>query len=296
VERAVIAEPRADGSLVWAKADGGLPREATTQGFPPVLAPAPGSTTLAYIGWPGGLARTEDGGAHWSRIVFAPQVHAFLPYRLFVDGFDPRVLFANGSFSIGSRSGCGLARSGDRGRTWRCIDPPGIGGYQLARLDHPGGWVVLGNVEDQRTLAPRVWRTEDRGNTWRVTVPHGLEPIFPLRFFADPVVPQRLYVSAIDRLLRSVDGGAHWIRVGNGLPSSEVFDLAIDPSDPRRVYALLYQGVFESRNAGGRFGPLNGGLPPTASGSYPLLQMDPQDPRRLFVGLAGHGVYELERR
>jgi len=65
----------------------------------------------------------------------------------------------------------------------------------------------------------------------------------------------------VGAVLKSMDGGANWTPVKNGLPDSDVFALAIDPVRPATLYAgTRYWGVFKSTDGGISWSEANAGL------------------------------------
>ena len=63
--------------------------------------------------------------------------------------------------------------------------------------------------------------------------------------------PQVLYVNTEGGgVFRSTDAGGSWSAVNGGLTDLTVFGLAIDPSDPRTLYAGTPAGVFRTLTGG----------------------------------------------
>ena len=78
--------------------------------------------------------------------------------------------------------------------------------------------------------------SRDFGETW--TADEGIS----CRALAwDPSDRSILYRGSVDR---SLDGGATWIPVNEGLNGLGVNSLAVDPFDPTRVYAGTGSGIF----------------------------------------------------
>jgi photosystem II stability/assembly factor-like uncharacterized protein len=85
-------------------------------------------------------------------------------------------------------------------------------------------------------------------------------------------------------ILRSVDDGASWHRLG--LKESIEFDgvvrsLAVDPRDPKRIYAGADSGISVSTDGGAHFSRL---ASPADGMTVWALAIDPQDPRTVFAG------------
>jgi hypothetical protein len=65
----------------------------------------------------------------------------------------------------------------------------------------------------------------------------------------DPHIPTTLYAGTKDNsIFKSIDGGAHWSMINDGVIFGEVKSLAIDPQTPTTIYAgglrsILYKSV-----------------------------------------------------
>lgn len=69
---------------------------------------------------------------------------------------------------------------------------------------------------------------------------------------------RRLFASSTSNgVLRSVNGGVHWVPVNTGLPTFgegyvRAHDIAIAPGDPSLIYLATDQGVFKMRERPGQ--------------------------------------------
>jgi photosystem II stability/assembly factor-like uncharacterized protein len=132
-----------------------------------------------------------------------------------------------------------------------------------------------------------VYKTTDSGATWQNV---GLTETRRIgRIAIDPVDPQRVFVAAAGNVYtpdahrgvyRSTDGGATWTNVLFVAPTAGAIDLAIDPSNPSRIYAAIWEhystptawvagglnsGIWQSLNGGDTWTRLAGGLPASAA-------------------------------
>jgi photosystem II stability/assembly factor-like uncharacterized protein len=128
-----------------------------------------------------------------------------------------------------------------------------------------------------------IYKTTDGGSTWRNM---GLSEVRRIGKIAiDPVRPDRIFVAAgggvFNRdshrgVYRSLDGGATWQRVLYVADDSGAADVAIDPSQPNRIYAAIWtrysepghftaggthSGIWQSTNGGSTWTRLTNGLP-----------------------------------
>lgn len=87
------------------------------------------------------------------------------------------------------------------------------------------------------------------------------------------------------RIFRTVNGGATWEDVTGALPDRYPMDLAIDPTNARRVYAVFSgfgtSHLFKSEDAGLNWIDLGGALPDVPSSA---ILIDPQFPQHLYFG------------
>lgn len=177
---------------------------------------------------------------------------------LAVDPIRPETVYA-------ATANGGLWRSEDAGVSWTPSWQPvasqtmgavtvGPDGALFAGtgLPHPAaGFVLWGGTG--------VFRSEDRGETWEGV---GLESSGAIaRIAVDPTDPQRVYVAAAGSPLReggergvyrSVDGGGSWeLSLAAANPTTGAVDVAVDPSDPQRLLATLWdRDILSGRIAG----------------------------------------------
>ena len=71
----------------------------------------------------------------------------------------------------------------------------------------------------------------------------------------------RLYAITGTQLGRSENGGARWVEIGQGLPSSEFNSLVVHPTDPHTLFLGADIGVFVSYNDGENWSSFDVGLP-----------------------------------
>ncbi len=201
------------------------------------------NTNIIYVGAAsGGVWKTIDGGSNWSSI------------------FDDY-----GSLSIGALA----------------IDPTDSDIVYVGTGEaNPGGGSVAYGGDG-------VWKTTDGGATWNhVGLPKSR---YIGRIVVDPVNPSRVYVAATGNLYsrnrdrgvyRSVDAGASWSLVLSVSDTTGCVDLAIDPSNPSRVFAAMWErirrpetrvyggetsGLWRTENGGDTWAELTSGLPGGAS-------------------------------
>ncbi len=165
-----------------------------------------------------------------------------------------------------------------------------------------------------------IYRTLDGGATWQHL---GLDETRRIgRIAIDPVNPQRVFVAAAGNVYlqddsrgvyRSTDGGTTWTKVLYVAPTAGAIDLAIDPSNPSRIYAAIWEhystptrwvagglnsGIWQSLDGGDSWTHLTNGLPATAATigriGLAVARSNPQTVYALYLDDPGKfiGVYK----
>ncbi len=151
-------------------------------------------------------------------------------------------------------TGGGVWRTQDGGRSWECITDGffggSIGAIEVAPSDHNviyvgGGEVtVRGNV----SYGTGMWKSDDAGRTWKSIGLKNSRHIPRLRVHptnSDIVyaaVMGDLFKDSNDRgVYRSKDGGKNWEKVLFVNNAAGAVDLAMDPTNPRILYASTWR-------------------------------------------------------
>ncbi|HZE89389.1 MAG TPA: hypothetical protein VE404_07580, partial [Verrucomicrobiae bacterium] len=205
---------------------------------------------------------------------------------LAVDPTDPNHIWA------GAAAG-GVLESTDEGSTWT----PVFDGQALlpvgALAAHPTDPNIVyagtgeANGAGYSYDGDGVYRTTDGGATWQAI---GLADTHRIgRIAIDPVNPQRVFVAAAGGvyvaddhrgIYRSTDGGATFTQVLFVAPTAGAIDVAIDPVNPNRIYAAIWEhfstatrwvaggvdsGIWQSVDGGDTWTRLANGLPTPAA-------------------------------
>jgi photosystem II stability/assembly factor-like uncharacterized protein len=197
---------------------------------------------------------------------------------------------------VGFASG-GLWKSTDGGNHWKPVMDNqannSIGSIAVAPSDPNIVYVGMGEANNRQssTIGDGVWKTTDGGEHWTHL---GLADTQSIgRVAVDPTNPNIVYVAAMGHLFgpnpdrglyKSADGGKTWKKAKYIDPNTGFTDLAIDPSNPKVVYAASYQrqrtwwgyngggsasGLWKSIDSGESWTKLEGpGWPKPADGLY----------------------------
>jgi photosystem II stability/assembly factor-like uncharacterized protein len=203
-------------------------------------------------------------------------------------------------------TGGGVWRTRDGGATWDNVSDKhfktgSVGSIAVAESDPNvvyvgmGEWTVRGNVSH----GDGVYKSTDAGTTWTNV---GLKDTYQIaKVLVHPKDPDLVYVAAQGHIFgpnddrgvfRSQDGGKTWKKVLSVDARTGASDLAMDPTNPRILYAGMWEalrqpwgfssggkggGLFKSTDGGDTWKKLAGGLPEgvvgkvgvAVSGSHP---------------------------
>ena len=234
-----------------------------------------------------GLYRSRGGAGPWEQVGSgidpAPEVRAIAT--------DPT---RPGRVTIGTQDG--IHRSEDHGEHWVRLAAPAPGLAVWSLLVHPNDPdVMLAGYEPCA-----IHRSTDDGKSWRalpvdVTFPDvTLLPMpSPKRvtgLAVDPSRPSDIYASVeVGGLLRSVDDGASWRCVTDGLyvvdDAVDLHRVAVSPGHPGTVNIIGRIGLFRSPDRGERWRHLP---VPSLTDRQPYcrdLMVAPDDPDTLYVAI-----------
>ena len=206
-------------------------------------------------------------------------------------------------------TGGGVWRTTDAGVTWRpvtdgFVGTGSVGAVAVAPSDPNVVYAGMGEADIRGNFShgDGVYRSLDAGDTWTRV---GLEDSRQIgEIDIHPADPDVVFVAALGHVwgpggergvFRSRDGGESWQRVLPGGPRLGAIDVAIDPLNPRVVYAGLWHvsrtpwrldsggpggGLFRSRDGGDTWEPLTEGLP---SGVVGKVSISPSRAQRGLV-------------
>ena len=150
------------------------------------------------------------------------------------------------------------------------------------------------------TIGQGVMMSPDDGASWtRASVRHGMHSDAIVKcLLADPERPETVYAGTDLGLYRTDDAGAKWARLDTPMNGSMVWSLAIDPVDPRVMFAGTgtpsTPGIHRSTDAGKTWERLSVEIAaecPNVGTPRPTgIAIDPIDHRRVWVGLEVDGV------
>jgi photosystem II stability/assembly factor-like uncharacterized protein len=203
-------------------------------------------------------------------------IHALKAVRL---EKDKLVLFAG--------TDAGLFRSSNSGATWEQVKAAGITGLAVLAIYAPPN----GASRLAAKTGSDLFISEDSGRTWQpAQVPNG----YYIYDVALPVEHEVAILAATSRgILQSIDEGAHWKLVTEGVPAATVDSVRFNPSEGREAFLVQYGNVYRTVDGGDSWQPFsNQGLEGAA---IRMLWFAPDLPLRIFALSAARGalVFDL---
>lgn len=238
------------------------------------------------------LAWSADGGRRWTPL------RAFLPGRARedLDGNAHIVVGADGRSFLVSTPTPLVSR--DRGATWAAVRGLPRRGRAVADKADPRRFYAV-DFEAARFLISTddgtsfdAVATTGLPANWLPARPRNRETPFPL--VAEPGRAGRLWFKLGPDLYRSVDGGEHWRRTGEGV-RADLF--ALGRAAPGRDYPTLFvagehggvRGLFRSTDQGVSWTRIDDDAHRWGH-RYRVIEGDPKRFGRLYVGTDGRGI------
>ena len=233
---------------------------------------------VAYIGFDnGGVWRSTDYGSNWEPIFDNEPTGSI--GAIAVAPSDPNIIYVGSGAGIirpDLATGDGMYKSTDAGKTWTHlglrqsqmiaqidVDPKNPNRLFVAVLGHPYG----PNAERG------VFRSTDGGQTFEKVLYKDeytsandvrIDPTDPNIVYAALWEQQQSYIegggfgAAANGIFKSTDGGTTWKQLTDGLPPVLQANLAIAPSNPKVVYAMVAAAAAPAGGGGGRGGGRGG--------------------------------------
>ncbi len=231
----------------------------TRAGRARALAGVAGHPDLFYVGFDdGGVWRSSDYGSNW--VPLFDQEPTGSIGAIAVAPSNPNVIYVGSGAGIirpDLATGDGLYKSGDAGRTWTHlgldstqmiamvdVDPTNPDRLFVAALGHPYGpnaeRGIFRSTDGGRSFEKVLYRDEyTSGNDVRI------DPSDPTTVYAALWQQQEAFWEGgafgggSGGIFKSTDGGTTWTQLTDGLPPVLEANLAIAPSNPRVLYAMV---------------------------------------------------------
>lgn len=279
-----------NGGGVWRSDDGGatwrLPGDGMTRRDVRWVAVDPADAKSVWAGLAearGGSTvwRSADGGTTWAPLQGSTSIGRMQPVG------QPVAFAPTAPKTIYLPSTNLHYRSDDGGKSWRDFRVPNQDAYVVAVHPKDAKIVYAGGRGQSLNLS----RSSDGGKTWKqVGVGLGQTSLKVLRI--DPTTPTTLYAAggSFAAIFKSTDSGDNFAQLA--LPvggTSDLYDLAIDPSNGAILWAATEDGLFRSDDGGASWRESDRGL---GRWLATAVAFDPKDPSHLVAGTGGSGVFE----
>jgi uncharacterized protein (TIGR03437 family) len=220
-----------DSGARWQALGGGLP-----SGLVDSIAVDPTNPQVLYFGMDQGLYKSIDGGVRWSTLLEGSPPEApypdqnLKPTTIAIDPANPRTIYLGTLVN-------GIYKSTDGGATWFSAWTGADRFIRMISIDprNPATLYAAANAD--------LYKSTDAAATWKrtdVAALIGLRiPSYSVRNVAlDPLTPSTVYAGTPSGVMKSLDAGITWSAMISGFSqSTDITTLAIDPVDPRRLYA-----------------------------------------------------------
>jgi len=209
-----------------------------------------------------GVFRSTDGGRHWTKTLFKDANTGAIDLK-FEPG-NPSIVYAAmwqtrrppwNVYPPSSGPGSGLYKSTDGGRSWHQVaghgfaSAPGRIGIATSAASPRRVYALVDSADPAQG---GLYRSDDAGATWRHTTAD--KRIFNRGWYfgevdANPKNADQLWVSDTI-ILRSDDGGAHFIPLKGDPTGDDFHAMWIDPHNPDRRILGVDQGTLVTLNGG----------------------------------------------
>ena len=222
------------------------------------------------------------------------------------------------TYYVGAASG-GIWKTTDGGVHWSSLfdtqPVQSMGSIAVSRSDHNVVWAGTGeaHIRSHISIGQGIYKSTDAGKTWALM---GLEKTARIaRVIIHPTDPNTVLACALgtaygpqpDRgVFRTTDGGATWTKVLFTDEHTGCSDLAMDPSNPRILFAGMWtieihtwgrqsggpgSGLFTSRDGGVTWTRVKGNGLPTKKIGKTVVAIAPSNPQRVYVMMeTGDGI------
>jgi photosystem II stability/assembly factor-like uncharacterized protein len=276
----------------------------------------PGQPNVFYIAANnGGVWKSTDAGRVWKPI-FDDQATGSIG-ALAVALSDPRIIYVGSGEGLQRPDlsvGDGIYKSTDSGQSWQhlglseglhdaqqisaiIVDPHDSKRVFAAVLGHPYGpnaeRGVFRSIDGGATWQNVLYKDENTGAVDLAFDPSNAQTVYAVLWAARqaPWEIGESFKGPGSGLFKSTDGGSTWQPLTGGLPTVAQglgrIGIAIAPSDPRRMYALVDAkegGVYRSDNAGANWQRVNHEERVWGRGSdFACVRIDPKDKDVIYI-------------
>ena len=251
-----------DGGNSWSNENFGFDRFNLIR-----IAIDPTATAKIYAATDTKNYRSTDGGRTWTPSMTGLGTNIFTT-AIVVDPSTPSRVYLAATNS----SSNGVFKSTDGGQSWNpASNGLGFSGVNSLVID------PITPATLYATTGSALFKSIDNAGSWNKIGPSSFGAS---RLVIDPATPTTLYAAlsiSNSGVSKSIDSGATWQPINNGLTGTFITDLAIDPKTPTTLYA--------SSGGGGFFKTTNGGSSWTSMSTTLTtpIAVDPSNPANIYA-------------
>ena len=243
------------------------------------------STAYNFAANCNGLFKSTNSGVTWTGVLGG------CVSDVVQDRSTPSTLYAAVGFN-------GVYKSVNGGATWQPL-PNGFPTLNVGRIalaiapSQPS--ILYAAVHSTSTNGLLgVFKSTDAGGAWSQVTATGVscnqQCWYDLVLVVDPTNPDLVYFGGVP-LYRSIDGGATWAVISNGIHVDQ-HALVVDPQNPSILWAGNDGGMYRSADYGSTWADLNSGLSITQF--YPGVSAFPGSGYQLLGGTQDNGTVEYD--
>lgn len=248
-----------------------------------------------------GILKSIDGGQTWRELNQTNGLEMLHVGSLYMKPDNPDILLAAaGHLLVGAAtdhilqqgySPAGVYRTVDGGEHWqRVLD------VSMSRPDEAFSSVEYSTSHPNIAYAGSengIYRSEDGGATWELVSggddgwgPPGVLANWPIDLQCDPEDPNRIFANNyLGGNFLSEDSGRTWMNASQGYTGAILSDVAVDPTNPARVYAAGRTGIWLSDDAGNSWVGLRyGEAERIDANNWHTIEINPTNPSHLLGG------------
>jgi photosystem II stability/assembly factor-like uncharacterized protein len=257
------------------------------------LTASPANADVVFAASEDAILKSADGGKTWVPVAQPRVVPAVRTSqrprtveRVHIHAVRA-VQYGKGMSVLLAGTDAGLFRSSNSGTTWEQVKADGITGVPVLAIYAPPS----GASRLAARTASGLFLSEDSGKSWQpALVPDG-HYIYDVALPVEHEVP---ILAATSRgVLQSIDEGAHWKLVTEGVPAATVDSVRFNPSEGHEAFLVQYGNVYHTVDGGDSWQAFsNEGLQGAA---IRMLWFAPDLPRRIFALSVARGalVFDL---
>ncbi|OGR47500.1 MAG: hypothetical protein A2X40_00025 [Elusimicrobia bacterium GWC2_65_9] len=257
------------------------------------IAVHPSNANTVYVGGgEGGVAKSTDGGTHWTYISDSLDSQSIA--SIVIDPKAPNILYTGTGYS--AFFGVGIYRSFDSGATWALLGRSQFSGKTIGKIAIDP---ATAGSQNTTTLYASVtansvfslWKSKDSGTTWtQIKSGSGAAwyggSIYDIAI--DPGASSTLYITAPDGVFRSLDAGGTWTKIHDIPDQAAASRLAFVQGILWLAYKNSSSIVVRSSDKGATWWAQITSPGNTESDCFAV---DPARPNRIFIGGSGNLRY-----